>query len=151
MTTRQSAQQGGTVWRGLALNLSGDSEADDDYEYDDDEDKDEDGNDDEDDGDDDGVDVEKDCFTRRSEDVARDRGCTHTYAIVTGKFRRNNDGFDDDGDGDEYHSWTRLSHKILLHFGCCFTFYNLPPLEWIFQWLMFSLHFLVGGGANMLW
>ena len=103
MTTRQSAQQGGTESRGLALNLSGDHDASDDYEYDDDEDGDEDGNDDE-DGDDDGVDVEKDCFTRRSEDVARDRGCTHTYAIVTGKFRRNNDGFDDDGDGDEYHS-----------------------------------------------
>ena len=52
MTTRQSAQQGGTEWRGLALNLSGDHDGSDDYEYDDDEDGDEDGNDDE-DGDDD--------------------------------------------------------------------------------------------------
>ena len=35
-------------------------------------------------------------FPRRSEEVARGRGCTHTYAIVTGKSHRDNDDIDDD-------------------------------------------------------
>ena len=47
-------------------------------------------------------DEEDDCFIRRSEDVARGLGCTHTHAIVTGKFCCNNYGFDD-GDDDDGH------------------------------------------------
>ena len=71
MTTRQFVQQGGTESWVLAPSLSGGDVYDD---VDDDDDVDE----------VDGFDFVMVGMRRRSEEVARGRGCTHTYAIVTG-------------------------------------------------------------------